>query len=313
LAFRAGWLFLKQVKDREVIILSSSPPVAVHLASLCLAAVSGRRWIADFRDPVYSVVGVRHAVKELLAFCFERLILKRANIVLANTNTMLQHWHDRSPSLSGKAYILWNGYDPEDAISNYVLPVRQRKILSHVGELYGGRNIRPIVDAVLRLSQSGRLADNGVTIRQIGDAEKSELPSNDVLQVTNSLGILEICKQVSASEARSIALNSDGLLLIQPQSNIQVPAKLFEYLRLGRPILAYVIRNSPSERILRQAGVPFECIYPGQTPDEIEMRILRFILLLDGREISCNQWFTETFDASRQVNTLDQLIRPSAG
>ncbi len=313
LAFRAGQLFMKQRKDREIVLLSSSPPVATHLAAICLAAISGRRWIADFRDPLYAVGGIRNIVKRFIAISLARLILKRADIALANTDAMQELWHYRYSGLGGKTHIIWNGYDPEDAIGNYTLPVRQHKVLSHVGELYGGRDIRPIVNAMMRLSQSGRLPDDGVTIRQIGVANQAELPDYNTLQASQALGLLEICEPVPAEEARSIALNSDGLLLIQPQTGVQVPAKLFEYLRLGRPILAYVVRNSPSERILRQAGVPFECIYPGQTPEEIEMQLLSFFELMDGREIHCNQWFTETFDASRQVNTLAQLIWPRAG
>jgi hypothetical protein len=110
-----------------------------------------------------------------------------------------------------------------------------------------------------------------------------------------------------------MALDSDGLLLIQPQTAVQVPGKLFEYLRLGRPILAYVVRDSPAMRILQQAGVPFECIFPENTTDEIEQRLMSFIAMLDGRPASYNQWFADTFDASRQVGTLDVLIRSLTG
>jgi hypothetical protein len=110
-----------------------------------------------------------------------------------------------------------------------------------------------------------------------------------------------------------MALESDGLLLIQPQTNIQVPAKLFEYLRMGRPILAYVARDSPSERILQRSGVPFQCIYPEHTPEQMEQRFLSYIAMLDGRPASPNQWFTDNFDAPRQVAFLDTLIRPLVG
>ena len=69
------------------------------------------------------------------------------------------------------------------------------------------------------------------------------------------------------------------------------------------------MRDSPTEGILSRAGVPFECIYPGQAPDEIERRFLSFIAILDGRPTSYSQWFADTFDASCQVRTLDALIR----
>jgi glycosyltransferase involved in cell wall biosynthesis len=312
-AFRAGWLFLKQRKDRDVIILSSAPPVAVHLVAMGLAALSRRNWIADFRDPITNASGYSAFFQRILAPGFARLILRRADFSLANTDAMLNAWRDRYSGLEGKTRVLWNGFDPEDVITTYALPERQPKVLSHVGELYGGRDIRPVLHAAARLIESGRVSHKGIIIRQIGPTEQGELPDKEFLQSAQSEGWLEIREPVPAAEARSMALESDGLLLIQPQTNVQVPAKLFEYLRLGRPIFAYVVRDSPAEHILQQAGVPFECIFPDNTTDEIEQRLLSFIAMLDGRPVSYSRWFADTFDASRQVETLDSLIRSLAG
>jgi hypothetical protein len=312
-AFRAGRLFLKQRKNEEIIILSSAPPVAVHLVAMGLAALSRRRWIADFRDPIYTVSGNSPFLQSIFAHCLEWLVLKRADLALANTDAMLHAFRGRYSGLDGKTHALWNGFDPEDVIATYALPERQPKVLSHVGELYGGRDIRPILHAAARLIKSGRVSHRDIIIRQIGPTEQGELPDKEFLRAAQSGGWLEIREQVPAKEARSMALDSDGLLLIQPQTAVQVPGKLFEYLRLGRPILAYVVRDSPAMRILQQAGVPFECIFPENTTDEIEQRLMSFIAMLDGRPASYNQWFADTFDASRQVGTLDVLIRSLTG
>jgi glycosyltransferase involved in cell wall biosynthesis len=312
-AFRAGLLFLKQRKDREVIILSSAPPVSVHLVAMGLAALSRRIWIADFRDPITNASGYSAFFQRILAPGFARLILRRADFSLANTDAMLNAWRDRYPGLEGKTYVLWNGFDPEDEITTYALPERQPKVLSHVGELYGGRDIRPVLHAAARLIESGRVSHKGIIIRQIGPAEQGELPDKEFLLAAQSEGWLEIREPVPAAVARSMALDSDGLLLIQPQSAVQVPGKLFEYLRMGRPILAFVVRDSPAERILQRAGVPFECVYPEHAPEEMEQRLLSFIAMLDCRPVSYSRWFADTFDASRQVGTLDSLIRSLTG
>jgi hypothetical protein len=89
---------------------------------------------------------------------------------------------------------------------------------------------------------------------------------------------------------------------------VQVPGKLFEYLRMGRPILAYVVRDSPVERILQRAGVPFVCIYPEHSPEETERRLLAYVRTLNGPPTGHSQWFEETFEASRQAATLGALI-----
>jgi hypothetical protein len=136
-----------------------------------------------------------------------------------------------------------------------------------------------------------------------------ELPGKQFVERARQDGWLEIMEPVPVLRARELALESDGLLLIQPQSAVQVPGKLFEYLRMGRPILAYVIRDSPIERILRQTSVPFECIYPEHSPEEIDQRILSFMAKLDPAPASPGPWFEETFEASRQTKFLDNLIR----
>ena len=239
---------------------------------------------------------------------FEWLTLKRAHVILANTDAMQLLFQHRYRGLENKTHVLWNGFDPEDTISSYVIPERQRKVISHVGELYGGRSIRTVLHAMARLIESGRASSNSILVRQIGPAEPAELPDAAFLRAAISAGWLEIRDTVPAKKARSMALDSDGLLLIQPHTAIQVPAKLFEYLRLGRPILAYVLRDSPAEHILQRAGVPFECIYPEMVAEQMNQRLLSFIAMLDGRLISPNHWFYETFEASHQVKRLNALI-----
>lgn len=308
-AVRAGRSFLSQRINRDITIISSAPPVGTHLVAMRLAASSGHAWIADFRDPINSVAGDAAPLQGFVAPALEHLILRRADLVLANTDAMRQVWTDRYSGLASKIHVLWNGFDPEDAIATYPLPGREFKLLSHVGELYGGRDIRPILRAAARLFESGRLPRKSVVIRQTGAVDPGELPESGLLQAARTEGWLEIRPPVPAREARSIALDSDGLLLIQPHTAVQVPGKLFEYLRMGRPILAYVVRDSPVERILRQAGVPFVSIYPEHSSDEMDRLLLDYIAKLNGQPASHNQWFEDTFEASRQAGTLDVLIR----
>ncbi len=308
-AYQAGRSFLKSRKGERAVILSTSPPVATHIAAMWLAARMGQKWIADFRDPIYFKDGHPGRVQSWIAASLSRLVLTQSDLALANTDSMRQLWHQRFPGLDGKIHVLWNGFDSEDVISTYRLPQRQRKIMSHTGELYGGRDIRPILYGVSRLLESGKLSRESILVRQIGEVAPSEQLAPEFLEAALSEGWLEIKEPVVSCKARSFALDSDGLLLIQPHTAIQVPGKLFEYLRLGRPILAYIVPNSPVERILCQSGVPFVCIYPDHDPDEFDRRILRFLDLLDGQLAAYSPWFAETFDASRQVKILDGLIR----
>ena len=178
-----------------------------------------------------------------------------------------------------------------------------------MGELYGGRDIRPIVQAVARLAERGPAPLPAIKIVQIGDVDPADLPDEALLRRAQAAGWLELRQPVPAPEARAAALDSDGLLLVQPHTAVQVPGKLFEYLRMGRPIFAYVVPGSPVERILDRAGVPYDCIYPAHSPQEIDERLLSFCGKLNGLPVSPSPWFQATFEASHQAEILDGLIR----
>src|SRR6202008_613440 len=96
-------------------------------------------WIADFRDPLHSPSGERAMFQASFGPGLERWILSRASIALANTDAMKSAWCELHPEQCSGMQVLWNGFDAEDTVDTYTLPARERKVLSHVGELYGGR------------------------------------------------------------------------------------------------------------------------------------------------------------------------------
>lgn len=306
---QAGQSFLNSRKESRITILSSAPPVGPHLAAMRLAFQSGYPWIADFRDPIHTVTGERANLQGMIAPALEGLILSRADAVLANTDAMRERWIGRHSGLREKIHVLWNGFDPEDVIQPYPLPRRERKVVSHVGELYGGRSIRPILYALQRLFDAGRLSYSGVCIRQVGPTEPAELPDAKFLDDARTRGWLELKEPVPAKEARALALDSDGLLLVQPHTAVQVPGKLFDYLRMGRPILAFIVRGSPVENILQKSCIPHVCIYPEHSPEVMAARLREFFGMLGGELVSPSSWFQENFEAPRQTETLHRLIR----
>jgi hypothetical protein len=135
------------------------------------------------------------------------------------------------------------------------------------------------------------------------------LPGADFLHRATAAGWLElVSKRVPHHEALAIAQTSNALLLIQPHSTVQVPGKLFEYLQIGRPVLAYILRGTPIERILRNSGVPYHCVYADSAPAEMD-RALKDFFELQAPSCPANAWFEENFDASKQTENLERLIR----
>jgi glycosyltransferase involved in cell wall biosynthesis len=310
LACRAARAFLMSRPSAEITIYSTYPPLGAHLAALLLIRKSALKWIADYRDPLSdnpANIGLTRFQQELYRW-MERFILRRADVIITNTDVAAEKLRNAYPKYQTRVHVIWNGFDPEDRIEQRPLSPRTYRLFTHTGELYGGRNITPLLKSVSRLIDAGRLMTSSIRIRLVGPFESISVPELAFLMRAKQQGWLELDpEQVPRHEARRIAQDSDGLLLIQPHSAVQVPAKLFEYLRLGRPILAFILPNSPIERILSHSGVTYRCVYAGSSVQETDSAVQSF-LDLKWEAAQANAWFGENFDAQKQTQSLGALI-----
>ena len=288
-------------------VLSTSPPFSTHLAALQIKRKLGIPWIADFRDPMRpsaEIVLPRMNVYSML----ESFLFNQADAIIANTDTVYKLWSTRYPSHREKFHVIWNGFDPDEVISPAPIPQRRFKHVVHVGELYAGRHPGLILDSIQRLITRGALTANSLRLSLIGLSSDAAIPNIDLLRRLAEAGVVEyVPSQIPQDAARLVACQADALLLLQPQSDLHVPAKLFEYIRIGRPVLAFVKRDSPAERILCRCGIVYRSIYPDDPPDEVDAKMLEF-LALPSDAVSPSKWFDEQFDGRRQTQTLSSII-----
>ena len=294
-------------KNNRCVVLSTSPPLSTHLAAYQVKRKYGMPWIADFRDPLNPTAKI--SVSRLNIYSIlETFILKNADAIIANTDAVHAEWCKRYPALQHKFHVIWNGFDPADAVSPAQIANDGIVHVTHVGELYGGGHPGPILDSIQRLCNRNELKTSNFRLSLIGLSSDDVFPDIRVLHDLVNSGIVEyVPKHIPSDEARSIASRANGLLLLQPQSDVQVPAKLFEYIRIGRPILAYIKRNSPSDRILLNSGIPYRTIYPDDTPDAIDAKLLEFICL-PSHPVRANDWFFDNFNARNQAHALSDII-----
>lgn len=113
--------------------------------------------------------------------------------------------------------------------------------------------------------------------------------------------------EIPRADAQRLIEEADGLILLQPQSAIQVPGKLFDYICVGRPILALVPRSSAVEEILIQAGVPYVCVYVDDAPDVVDSKLLEY-LELPTQSVRFRDSFETAFSVTRQTDQLRAII-----
>jgi len=84
---------------------------------------------------------------------------------------------------------------------------------------------------------------------------------------------------------------------------MEVPAKLYDYLKVGRPILAFTVRGSEVEALLRQSGIAHVCLYEDQMESQVDASILEFARLEPVARPMAPQ-FEQQFNAMSQTGRL---------
>ena len=292
-------------------VFSTSPPIANHITALWLRRYYNFKWVADFRDPL---VGSPFRQKPILRWHDQRLqraIFSRADGLTTVTDAIAKEWRDDDGDVGSKANVIWNGFDPAEDFCAAPRPSRAFRVLTHAGDLYGGRHPGLLLSSMDRLIGRGVLDPAGIRLELIGPIETSGLNKNPAFPRLKGMGVLQFNNQrVPREQAMKSIAEADYLLLLDlNEKNVghTVPAKLFDYLRTGHPILAFTVAQSVVDGILSKSGVPFISVDPSEPEGAIDQKVLSFFAL-DIAPVKPNEWFWQQFDGRRQAQTLAQLL-----
>jgi len=299
--------------DMDITLLSTYPPLGTHLAAYWIARRYRVPWIADFRDPLAGNPGSGdiNSFNAGIYRLVEQVVIASADQVIVNTDAIQSALRARYPKHAPKVHLIWNGFDPEEKLNPSPIPDRPRRVFRHIGELYEGRDISPLLLSIDRLIGTRRLDPASFQLHLVGPVRTGCLPPEQFVSQAEAQGWLKLtATQLPRTEAQQLMQSSDGLLLVQPHSAVQVPGKLFEYIQIGRPILAFVPPNSATERILSRSNILFRCAYSSSSTREFDERVLSFFdLPSESRPPSA--WFDAEFNAESHAEALARLIDDS--
>jgi|SoiMethySBSTD1v2_1073268.scaffolds.fasta_scaffold233404_2 glycosyltransferase involved in cell wall biosynthesis len=295
---------------RKVVVLTTFPPVGTVLAGLLIHSREKVPWIADFRDPMSSGIIARTLHSRALYWLrqMEDRAIRRASAVIANVSGVGELWRSTHPKEAGKIHVIWNGYDTEDRPQAREIPVREKREIVHAGSIYWGRSPLPILQSFARLRERGEPTVADAKISLIGPIVNKYEMDPPLCERAAREGWLNMTDgSVPKAEALRATEEADGLLLLQPDSDLQIPAKLFEYIGIGRPVLALVPPNSAVEYVLKGAEIPNVCIYNNDPPDAVDDKLIRY-LELPNQPVGFSAWFETNFEAGRQARQLAEII-----
>ena len=236
----AGWKLAR--RQRPDVIYSSGPPFSAHLVSLLLSRLTGTPWVADFRDPWARAPWRedRFAFERRAWTMFERRVVARAtSVVFASGTNRNDFAREYGAAAADRFFFIPNGCEPADfdGLAAATRPAGPF-VLLHAGSLYGARNPAGLFRAVAAAIAAGAIDRSAFRLRFLG---RVGLPGVDLAAVARDLGldgVVEFVSQVPRRTSLQQMMDASGLLIVQPVTTVAVPAKLYEYMAAGRPILA---------------------------------------------------------------------------
>lgn len=253
---------LRVRREHDIRAVWSTYPIATaHMIGASLAKRTGLPWIADFRDPM-AQDGYPEDPRRWQAFKrIEETAASHAARLVFVSPSALSTYRGRYPRTPAEHFaLIENGFD-EASFDGLDASVSAKPgcppVLLHSGIVYPSeRDPTALFEALGRLSADGRISPGDFVIRfraSVHEGLLSQLAHKHHIEP-----FIDIRPPIPYRDALREMLEADSLLVMQGANcNEQIPAKLYEYLRAGRPILGLADPRGDTGRVLVVLGYPF--------------------------------------------------------
>jgi glycosyltransferase involved in cell wall biosynthesis len=240
-------------------IYSSSPPYTCALIARSLKRRTGLPWVAGFRDPwtEFLTTPDRWFLPAAIDRSLERSVFQEADAVECAWTGIVDDAMRKYPHLRReKFHHVPNGFDASD-FPNVPYVRNEKFTITYTGSMYGRRTPRAFLTALDELYQQGRLKPDDLHLRFVGRFGDDIHAMFDASSFASSI---ERIGYVPHDESVGFLMRSEASLLIvddTKESAEIVPGKVYEYLGVGRPVIALAPRGSAIERLLDEtrAGI----------------------------------------------------------
>lgn len=287
-ALPVGLTMIRRYKPQ--VIWCTYPIATAPLIGLTLQRITRLPLICDLRDQMVEtgVYPSDPTVRRVYSWIERRAVHRAARVVLTAPGTMALYRERYSKLPNNRWNLIENGYDEdkfpktsEEGSSQYA--EGRPLLLVHSGIVYPSeRDPTALFDALALLKRERRLSasDLQIILRATGAD-----PHHTKLIAERQIGdIVRLAPPIAYGEALAEMLAADGLLVLQAANcNHQIPAKVYEYLRARRPIVALTDPESNTAALLRNAG--FDLIAPLNSVNLIQQLLMKFIVNIRSKEV----------------------------
>lgn len=256
---RIGWYFpavrkaKKNLRNEKVdAIVSIGPPHTTQLVGKKLSEIFDIPFFPVFIDPWVDISYYRNFNRSKLTLKidnhFEKAVLEKSRKAIFVTESMKDDYIQKYPNIKDKSFVLYWGYDENDFNCLPLNPLPKEgdflnfKIIVHAGNIFDYQNPEMLWKEIARRINSGEK----FKIKFIGTVSpliKHSIKNHGLESITEYAGFLPYKKMLTE-------LSKANYLLVCATEKRHVPGKLFEYMRIGKPIIAFGNDNDEVKNIL---------------------------------------------------------------
>jgi glycosyltransferase involved in cell wall biosynthesis len=231
------------VRQQRIDALWATFPIPSALvAALRVHRLTGLPFIADLRDPiVYDTWPVNRWDRKVYAR-IEAGVVRNASAVVVTTPSAARMYRDRYPDRADLFHVIPNGMEDSDVRVAESRPPGASDTAA-LTLLHGGlmevpdRDPSALFQALRMLKEQGLFREQGLRVILRGSGNEQRFA--EAARAAGVADIVEILSRIPREQALKEMATVTGLLLFQGQHcNRQIPAKAYEYLAFGKPIVA---------------------------------------------------------------------------
>ena len=252
------------------LLYSISPPQTSHLIALKLKQKTGLPWVADFRDgwlfePLIPA-RLNSKFRRHLESHLEKQVIRSADHIVTVNPVMAADLKQRYPKAASKVSVMPNGFDRADFAGlrrRRQAPDKLRLVYTGSFSLSrSGTSITALLQSLTELHTAGSPVMEHLELVLVGNLAQVEQQAIEQSEIKRYFTLLE---PVPHRQALQYQVDADLLLLVTtPAAKGISTSKLFEYLAVGRPILALTGQSVAGQIVLElEAGLVVE-------PDDVQ-------------------------------------------